>query len=62
MSKVIQVEAKSVFGNTLIYPVNEAAQVLASIAGTKTLSRQNLEYAKHLGLEVVEVFSPKVPA
>jgi len=55
MSKIIQVEVKNVYGKTMIYPVNEAAQILASIAGTKTLSVQNIEYACALGLEVSEV-------
>lgn len=53
--KVIQVEVRTVYGVDKIYPVNEAAQILASIAGTKTLSAQTIEYANALGLEVVEV-------
>jgi hypothetical protein len=37
MSKLIEIEVRSVYGNDLIYPVNEAAKVLANIAGKKTL-------------------------
>lgn len=53
--KTIQVEVKTVYGVDKIYPVNEAAQILASIAGTKTLSAKTIEYANALGLEVAEV-------
>jgi hypothetical protein len=55
MSQVIQVQVKSVYGNTLIYPANEAAELIAKIAGTKTISPQALNYAKQLGLVVQEV-------
>jgi len=55
MSKIIEVEVKSVYGNTLIYPANDAAKALARIAGKKTLSVSNLQNASALGLEVVEV-------
>lgn len=58
----IEVEAKSVYGNTLIYPVNAAAKTLAEIAGTKTLSKQTLKLAASLGMEVVEVFTSKIAA
>ena len=55
MNQVIQVQIKSVYGNTLIYPVNEAAQLIANIAGTITLSRANLAAAQQLGFQVQEV-------
>lgn len=55
MSKIIEVEVKSVYGNTLIYPANDAARVLARIAGKKTLSVADLQNAGLLGLEVVEI-------
>lgn len=55
MSKIIEVEVKSVYGNTLIYPVSDAAKVLARIAGKKTLSVADLQNAGQLGLEVVEI-------
>lgn len=52
---VIEVEVKSVYGTDKIYPVNLAAQALARIAGTKTLSVSTLKEACLLGLEVVEI-------
>lgn len=53
--RVIQVQVKSVYGNTLIYPVNEAAQLIANIAGTKTLSNANLACAERLGFTIQQV-------
>ena len=58
-SKRIEVEARGVNGNTKYYPANEAARVLASIAGTKTLSLRTLDYAAYLGHEIVEVFAAR---
>lgn len=55
MSKIIEVEVKNVYGNTLIYPANNAAKALARIAGKKTLSVADLQNASLLGLEVVEI-------
>lgn len=52
---IIEIEVKSVYGNTLIYPVNEAAKTLAKIAGKKTLSADDIKNACALGLEVVEI-------
>jgi hypothetical protein len=57
----IQVFTRSVYGATNIYPANEAAQVLAEIAGTKTLSPKVLANAKKLGLTVEQVADPKAP-
>lgn len=51
----IEIEVKSVYGLDKIYPVNEAAQTIARIAGTKTLSVQNLKDVCSLGLEVFEI-------
>lgn len=46
------VEVRSVYGTEKIYPVNDKAKLLASLAGTKTLSVANLELAKKLGFTV----------
>lgn len=58
MSKIIEVEVKSVYGNTLIYPKNDTARILAKIAGKKTLSSDDLNNAILLGLVVREVSTP----
>jgi hypothetical protein len=60
MNIKIEVEARTVYGNTLIYPVNDAAHALAKIAGTKTLSPNVILLAKEIGCQVVEIHTPKV--
>jgi hypothetical protein len=56
----ILVEARNVYGKTLIYPANVNATWLAQIAGTKTLSLEQLALAKNLGLEVAWHRAPPV--
>ena len=55
MSKVIEIEVRSVYGKDTIYPVNDAAKTLARITGKKTLSASDIQNANALGLEVIEV-------
>lgn len=55
---VIQIQVRSVYGNQQAYPANKAAEILANIAGTKTLSRQTLAQIKELGYEVEQVQQP----
>jgi hypothetical protein len=57
MENQIIIEVKNVYGNETIYPVNDAAKVLAEIAGTKTLTRRTLKLAQQLGY-VVEIKQP----
>lgn len=51
----IEVTVREVYGAPNIYPANDAAKVLAQIAGTKTLTPRVLELARDLGLKVVDV-------
>lgn len=53
----MQIEVTNNYGQEAIYPACEVSRVFASIAGTKTLTRQTLELAKQLGYEV-EVATP----
>lgn len=53
--KRVEVEIRSVYGNVRIYPVNDAAKLLAKIAGTSTLSNEVIKYATELGFEVYQV-------
>jgi len=46
------VEARDVYGTTKLYPVSRAAQLLADLAGTKTLDARALAIAAELGLSV----------
>lgn len=48
----IKVKITSQFGNERIFPVCEKADLFASIAGTKTLTRSNIAYIKALGFDV----------
>lgn len=56
----IIVTPRSVYGRTLYYPVNAAADALAKIAGSSTLTKEALALATvHLKMEV-EIFSEEV--
>lgn len=44
----IKIEARSVYGTTSFYPANDAAQAIAEIAGTKTLTLHALKAASKL--------------
>ena len=48
----ILIRSQAVYGQTLYYPVNGAAELLADIAGTKTLRPDDLDRALILGHEV----------
>lgn len=47
-----------VYGNVVCYPSNQQAEVLARIAGTKTLLPRTLAGARALGLQVEEQHGP----
>lgn len=47
------VQIKNVYGNERIVPINEQAQILARIAGTKTLTRDTINLAKSLGFTFI---------
>jgi hypothetical protein len=44
------VKAKSVYGETKFYPVNEIARGFADVAGTKTLTPETLRIMKRMGV------------
>lgn len=48
----IIVKIKNVYGNEVIYPVCEKAKSFAAIAGTKTLTRNNICHIKDLGYSI----------
>ena len=43
---------KSVYGNSLIYPVNETAQKLTSLTGKKTVTLEEIQTFKELGFTI----------
>lgn len=57
MQTTLIIEAKNNYGNQVFYPVNEVAQLFASIAGTKTLGLDTISKAKQLGFSI-EVKQP----
>lgn len=50
----ILIEVRNVYGNFTIYPVNEAARLLAEISGTKTLTHVTLALAERMGFAIKE--------
>ena len=52
MNKFVVVRAQHVYGERKLYPVNDNAQGLAAIAGTKTLTPSVLTIAREMGFEV----------
>jgi hypothetical protein len=52
MSDIVQVSIRHVYGNRLIYPVNEQAKLFAKIAGSKTLTVAVLDTIKELGYDI----------
>ena len=53
----IQIEIRTQYGNTLAYPVCQAAKLFSRISGTKTLSAQALKDIQALGFDIVCVNS-----
>ena len=49
---ILLVEFKNVYGVERIYPICDNAKLFASIAGTKTLSEENLQSAQKLGFRI----------
>lgn len=49
----ITVRVDRVYGKITIYPVCERAQLLALIAGTKTLTNPVLAYAERMGFQII---------
>lgn len=42
MNTTVQLQVKSVYGNELIYPVNDNAKVFAALTGTKTFTKVHI--------------------
>lgn len=58
-TQTIEIEVRNVYGNITIYPVNEAAKLLAEIAGTKTLTNKTLALAERMGFLIAEATPAK---
>ena len=51
--KQITVRAENVYGKTMFYPVDDAANLFCAIAGRTTLSELNIRRIKQLGYTVL---------
>ncbi len=49
----ITIRIREVYGLPVAYPVDENAQVFASMVGTRTLTLKTIKYIKQLGYDVV---------
>lgn len=58
--KILEVTIKKVWGNRVIYPMNDAARHFAKVAGTKTLTPETLKTARAMGFEIHEVYHPQL--
>ena len=50
--KTIKIEQRDVYGNRVFYPVCDNAKAFATIAKSKTLTRDTLQKIKALGYEI----------
>ena len=50
--KTIKIEQRDVYGNRVFYPVCDNAKAFATIAKSKTLTRDTLQKLKALGYEI----------
>jgi len=59
-SRIVEVEIRSVYGNNLLYPVNQVAKDFAELLGVKTFNRAQVEGMKKLGYEVLRTAADPV--
>ncbi len=52
MTTTIAIRIRDQYGSPVAHPTNQAAQILAAIAGTKTLTLRTLDHAAALGLTI----------
>ena len=57
MSKSILIEVKAQYGNNVIYPACNNAEIFAKLAGTKTLTKHTLELVEQLGYKI-DTYTP----
>jgi len=50
--RIFKVKFKTVYGNRLIYPVNDISLALARLMGKKTFKRNELDIIKDVGFDV----------
>lgn len=58
MKQPVAIEIRHVYGIKQAYPINEPAKLFAAIAGTKTLTAQDLRRIMALGFDVIQKAQP----
>lgn len=48
----VTLRRRDVYGNSLVYPVCQTAQTLASMVGRKTLTDRDLDHIRRLGYTI----------
>jgi hypothetical protein len=48
----LEIQPRTVYGRTLLYPVNELARLFCELLSLKTLSLEHLEIIKKMGIEI----------
>jgi hypothetical protein len=57
MTTAAQITLRNVYGKTLAYPVNDLANMMADVAGTKTFTRAKLNtMLAQFSIEIVDQF------
>ena len=54
------VKVKNVYGNDMIYPVNDTAQKFANLIGKKTFSKTDLAIISNLGYKITQAMEELV--
>ena len=57
MDKIIEVEVRNVYGNKLVYPVNDLAHKFAKLLNTKTFNRATILGLRDMGYTVGQVIA-----
>ena len=52
MNQEVTIKITKKYGRVAIYPINEQGQLFSQLAGTKTLSRQQIKLIEKLGYAV----------
>jgi hypothetical protein len=56
----LTVKVKQIYGNDMIYPVNDTAQKFANLIGKKTFSKVDLAIISNLGYKINQVMEKLV--
>ena len=53
--QIIKFRVKNVYGNDLMYPANETAEIALSLTGNKTFKKSDLRKLAQLGFECEQI-------